>query len=75
MSQPTKRIIMLYAGPLGGLEIDATHTTATSFILPVKDQPDTLYHASPEWSAHLKRHVAIHDNFPGLPPKRETQPA
>ncbi|WP_300931457.1 hypothetical protein [Prosthecobacter sp.] len=66
---------MLYAGPLDGLVIDASKTTARSFILPVKEQPDTLYHESKEWSDHFKRRVATHENFPGLPPKRELQEA
>ncbi len=70
----TQVIVMLYAGPLDGLEVEASNDV-TLFVLPVKEQPNAVYRSSPEWSAHLNKRVAVHDRFPGLPPKRETQPA
>lgn len=66
--------VTLYAGPLDGGEIEASQGD-TRFVLPVMGQPNAVYRASPEWSAHLKRRVAVHDAFPGMPPQREPQPA
>ena len=65
---------MFYAGPLDGLQLEAP-SSQTTFVLPVKDQPHATYFTSPAWSAHFKRRVATHQDFPGLPPQRETQPA
>lgn len=70
----THVIVSLYAGPLDGGEIESSDK-ATVFVLPVKEQPNAVYRASPEWSAHLNKRVAVPDAFPGLPPKREHQPA
>lgn len=66
--------VTLYGGPLDGGEIEAVDQ-ANIFVLPVKDQPNAVYRASPEWSAHLSKRVAVHDGFHGMPPKREPQPA
>lgn len=70
----THSTVTLYAGPLDGGEIEASPND-TRFVLPVMGQPHATYRASPEWSAHLKKRVAVHSAFPGMPPKREHQPA
>ncbi len=70
----TQLIVTLFGGPLDGGEIEASDKDSI-FVLPVKDHPNAVYRASAEWSAHLKKRVAVHDAFPGMPPKREHQPA
>jgi len=60
---------MLYAGPLDGLEFDTLSPDVTSFVLPVKDQPAAVYEISGAWSLHFGKLTAIHEHFPGKPPK------
>lgn len=60
---------MLYGGPLDGLQIGAD-SVSIRFVLPVNEQPNAIYEASPEWSAHFGKRVAIPAGFPGRPPKQ-----